>query len=161
MPPRAGYLYVRRHGTPVTEFLFGPCSWARGWRRQRASAPRGHRWLSRLLAWRSGLCLVLLARLLPAPARSRTRQRSFALTSFGVRGTPSGSPALPTPPALHRSIWRRSLPNTKVWLQLTRCACRGGTPQPPPGLLGVKGRRIFPSRGRSNFPTRLRRVVVV
>jgi hypothetical protein len=25
----------------------------------------------------------------------------------------------------------------------------------------VKGRRIFPSRGRSDFPTRLRRVVVV
>ncbi len=29
-----------------------------------------------------------------------------------------------------------------------------------PGLV-VKGRRIFPSRGRSDFPTRLRRVVVV
>jgi hypothetical protein len=28
-------------------------------------------------------------------------------------------------------------------------------------LLRVKGRRIFPSRGRSNFPTLLRRVVVV
>jgi hypothetical protein len=27
--------------------------------------------------------------------------------------------------------------------------------------LPVKGRRILPSRGRSNFPTRLRRVVVV
>jgi transposase-like protein len=29
------------------------------------------------------------------------------------------------------------------------------------GAMGVKGRRIFPSRGRSDFPTRLRRVVVV
>ena len=28
-------------------------------------------------------------------------------------------------------------------------------------LVAVKGRRIFPSRGRSDFPTRLRRVVVV
>jgi hypothetical protein len=31
----------------------------------------------------------------------------------------------------------------------------------PLTLETVKGRRIFPSRGRSNFPTRLRRVVVV
>jgi RNA-directed DNA polymerase len=40
--------------------------------------------------------------------------------------------------------------------ELSDRLARGGyDPQP------VKGRRIFPIRGRSDFPTRLRRVVVV
>jgi hypothetical protein len=43
-----------------------------------------------------------------------------------------------------------------AWLQQ-----RGGPPKLVRVCMDVKGRRILPSRGRSNFPTRLRCVVVV
>jgi hypothetical protein len=49
MPPRAGYLYVRRHEIRVTCFLFGPRLRALGWHGPRALAPSGRRVLKRHL----------------------------------------------------------------------------------------------------------------
>ena len=90
-----------------------------------------------------------LAHLLPALERCGTGLGPAALTSFGVRGTSSRSPVLPTPPATLRCTFNRSLATGKVCLQLTRCAWRGCLPRPLPVVFAFKvGSARWPGRHR-------------
>jgi hypothetical protein len=109
--------------------------------------------LHRLLAWAPQTRPVLQVRPLPAHARFGTTKSSAALTSFGVRGSLSGSPALPFPCARRRCCCSRTLVAGEVCLQLTRCAWLGGLPSPLSVLLvGTTATVGAPARRRRTGP---------
>jgi hypothetical protein len=90
MPTRAGYLYVRRHESHVSGFLFGERCWATGWQGRCAQAPRGCSELRRPLVCQLQQCCLWAPnsrhhRLASAPGRVllRSRPSAFAGASRG------------------------------------------------------------------------------